>query len=73
MGGGIIGESVRRRIPISNAKKEKTEERDGVRAKGTEVRAAKDSEVKEEREKDSEAKAKEREKDTEVKESTVWI
>ena len=72
MGGGITGESVRRRILISKAKKEKTEERDGVRAKGAEVRAAKDT--KEERVKDSEAKAKEEfEKDTAVKECMVWI
>ena len=72
MGEGTIGENVRRRIPISRAEKEKTEERDGVRAKGTEVRAAK--EAKEEKGKDSEVKAKEREKDTEeVKEYMVWI
>ena len=75
MGGGITGESVRRRIPISRAEeKEKTEVRDGVRAKDSEVRAEKDT--REEREKDSEAKVKEeREKDTAEKgqEFMAWI
>jgi hypothetical protein len=70
MGGGITGESVRRRTPISKEEKEKMEVRDGVRAKDTEVRAEKDTGAKEEREKDSEEKAKERGK---AKESTVWI
>ena len=69
MGEGTIGENVRRRIPISKAEKENTEERDGGRAKGTEVRAAKAKE----RGKDTEVKAKERAKDTEVNECMVWI
>ena len=73
MGGGITGESVRRRTPISKEEKEKMEVRDGVRAKDTEVRAEKDTGAKEEKEKDSEEKEKEREKDTEAKEYTVWI
>ena len=44
MGGGITGENVRRRTPISKEEKEKKEVvRDGVRAKDTEVRAEKDT------------------------------
>ena len=70
MGEGTMGENVRRRIPISKAEEEKTEERDGGRANGTEVRAAK---AKEEKGKDTEVKAKERAKDTEVKEFAVLI
>lgn len=69
MGEGTIGENVRRRIPISKAEKEKMEEKDGGRAKGTKVRAAKAKK----RGKDTEVKAKERAKDTEVKECTAWI
>ena len=70
MGGDTINENFRQRIPISKAEKEKTEERDGVLAKGTEVRVAK---AKEEKEKDTEITAKERAKHTEVKDCTVSI
>ena len=69
MGEGTIGENVRRRIPISKAERVKTEERDGGRAKGTEVKAARAKE----KGKATAVKAKERAKDTEAKACMVWI